>query len=187
MRSPFEATPEIVPKLVQKTEIVPGLVQEEVEPEIILEEELEEPQEEVEVEEEEVEEIIEEKKPEEEEPEEIEGEVVESDLKLEFDPVLKDQTFAGDTFVAPVPLLHLEYNFQMGDVFKVISKNPTNHEIIFRGDKTSFSLFDPSNFNVINIGDIYKVVSRNSDLSTDRPYDYNITFERTKKGEYNVW
>ena len=172
MRSPFEATPEIVPELVQKTEIVPKSVQEEVEPEIILEEE------EVEELQGEAEEVVE-------EPEEVEGEVVEPNLKLKFDPVLKDQTFAGDTFVAPVPLLHLEYNFQMGDIFKVISKNPANHEIIFRGDKTSFSLFDPSNFNVITVGDIYKVVSRNSDLSTDRPYDYNITFERTKKGEAN--
>ena len=162
MRNPFEPTPEIVPKLVQKDEIVPKSVQEEIE------EELEEPETEVV----------------EEELEEIEGEVVEEvvepDLKLEFDPISKDQTFTGDVFVAPVPLLHLEYNFQLGDTFTVESKNPKNSEVIFVGAKTNFSLFDPSNFDMFNVGDIYKVVNRNVDVK-GRPYDYNITFERTKR------
>ena len=137
------------------------------------EEELEEPEVEiVEKESEEVEEII-------------EGELVEPGLKLEFDPVLEDQTFTGNTFVAPVPLLHLEYNFQLGDTFMVESKNPKNSEVIFLGTKTNFSLFDPSNIDMFNVGDTYKVVNRNVDVK-GRPYDYNITFERTKKGEDNV-
>jgi len=152
MKNPFETAPEIVPKSIQKGEIVPKSIQKD-------EEELEEP--------EEVEEEV------------IEGELVEP-IKLEFDPISKDQTFTGDVFVAPVPLLHLEYNFQLGDTFMVESKNPKNSEVIFVGAKTNFSLFDPSNFDMFNVGDIYKVVNRNVDVK-GRPYDYNITFERTRR------
>jgi hypothetical protein len=112
------------------------------------------------------------------ESEEEQEESIDSDLLLKID---EDQGRKGDTFVGFVPLLHLEYKFQCGDTFRVESKNKTNHEIIFVGSKATFSLLDPSNFGVINVGDVYKVVERLPDLKGGI-HDYNITFNRIKEG-----